>query len=66
MSKAYRLAYADTLRRVATMVNLSQGGSVTLPTPKEIVGTANAIYREYGEPLIGETQSSLRAASKEW
>ena len=54
-SKAFRLAYADTLRLVLTMVNLSQGGSITAQYPAGIRGTANAIYKEYGEPLIGET-----------
>lgn len=53
-SKDYRLAYADTLRFVLTMVNLSQGGSVTQAAAAELRGTANAIYAEYGETLIGE------------
>ena len=54
-SKEYRLAYADTLRYVVTMVNLSQGGSVTQAAVGEMRGTANAIYKQYGETLIGET-----------
>lgn len=65
-SKAYRLAYADLLRFVVTMVNLSQGGSVTQAAVGELRGTANAIYRQYGEPLIGEaadTKSTLTFTS---
>lgn len=54
-SKEYRLAYADTLRFVATMVNLSQGGSVSQAAVAEIRATANAIYKQYGETPIGET-----------
>ena len=68
-SKEYRLAYADTLRYVVTMVNLQQGGSVTQAAVDAIVGTANAIYREFGEPLIGATadqQSTLKDGTKEW
>lgn len=58
-SRAFRLAYADTLRLVLTMVNLSQGGSVTAQNATGIRGTANAIYKEYGEPLIGESGEGL-------
>lgn len=58
-SKGFRLAYADTLRLVLTMVNLSQGGSVTAQNMAGIRGTANAIYKEYGEPLIGEAGEEL-------
>ena len=58
-SKAFRLAYADTLRLVLTMVNLSQGGSITAQNPAGIRGTANAIYRHYDEPLIGEAGEEL-------
>ena len=54
-SKEYRLAYADLLRFVVTMVNLSQGGSVSQGAVNEMRGTANAIYKQYGETLIGET-----------
>lgn len=55
-SKAYRLAYADTLRYIVTMVNLSQsGGSITQASVADMRGTANAIYKQYGEPLIGAT-----------
>lgn len=54
-SKEYQLAYADTLRFITTMVNLSQGGSVTQAAVGEMRGTANAIYKKYGETLIGET-----------
>lgn len=50
----FQLAYADTLRFVITMVNLSQGGSITAQNVAGIRGTANAIYKKYGEPLIGE------------
>lgn len=52
--RAFQLAYADTLRFVITMVNLSQGGSITAQNTAGIRGTANAIYKKYGEPLIGE------------
>lgn len=68
-SKGSRLAYADTLRLVLTMVNLSQGGSVTAQNMAGIRGTANAIYKEYGEPLIGETgeeQGSITDRSDLW
>ena len=54
-SRQYELAYADLIRFVVTMVNLSQGGSVTQASVSALVGTANAIYRKYGETLIGET-----------
>ena len=67
--KDFRLAYADTLRFVLTMVNLSQGGSITAQNPAGIRGTANAIYKQYGEPLIGETgdeQSVLSDATDMW
>lgn len=53
-SAAYKLAYADILRFVVTMVNLQQGGSVTQAAVSALTGTANAIYRANGEPLIGE------------
>lgn len=69
ISKEYKLAYADVLRFVVTMVNLSQGGSVTQAAVKEMRGTANAIYKGYGEPLIGETgdtQSVIKDISNMW
>lgn len=56
--QAFELAYADTLRFVITMVNLSQGGSITAQNMAGIRGTANAIYKKYGEPLIGELGDS--------
>lgn len=62
-SKEFRLAYADTLRFVLTMVNLSQGGSITAQNPAGIRGTANAIYKQYGEPLIGETGDQMSVLS---
>jgi len=67
-SKAYQLAYADMLRFVVTMVNLSQGGSVSQAAVAEMRGTANAIYRKYDEPLIGETadRGSLKEGTYEW
>ena len=52
-SKEYELAYADVLRYVVTMVNLSQGGSVSQASVAELRGTANAIYKKYGELTIG-------------
>ena len=52
--QAFQLAYADTLRFIITMVNLSQGGSITAQNMAGIRGTANAIYKKYGEELIGE------------
>jgi hypothetical protein len=68
-SREFRLAYADTLRFVLTMVNLSQGGSITAQNPAGIRGTANAIYKEYGEPLIGESgeqQNVISDATDMW
>ena len=68
-SKEFRLAYADTLRFVLTMVNLSQGGSIVAQNPAGIRGTANAIYKQYGEPLIGETgdeQNVISDATDKW
>lgn len=68
-SKEFQLAYADTLRFVLTMVNLSQGGSITAQNPRGIAGTANAIYRKYGEPLIGEDGSllsTIKDGSEKW
>lgn len=58
-SKEYRLSYADTLRFVLTMSNLSQSGSVTQAAAAQIRGTANAIYGEYDEPLIGDTADGV-------
>lgn len=58
-SKAFQLAYADTLRFVITMVNLSQSGSITAQNTAGIRGTANAIYKKYGEALIGETGDTI-------
>lgn len=58
-SREFQLAYADTLRFVFTMVNLSQGGSITAQNMAGIRGTANAIYKRYGEELIGETAEQL-------
>ena len=57
-SRAFQLAYADLLRFLVTMVNLSQNGSITAQNMAGIRGTANAIYKQYGEPLIGETVDS--------
>ena len=68
-TKDFRLAYADTLRFVLTMVNLSQGGSITAQNVTGIQGTANAIYKQYGEPLIGDkgdTLSTLTDVSDMW
>lgn len=68
-SREFELAYADTLRLVVTMVNLSQGGSITAQATAEIRGTANAIYNKYGETLIGETgeeQNVISDASDRW
>lgn len=53
-SKEFQLAYADCLRFILTMVNLSQGGSITAQNAAGIQGTANAIYKKYDEPLIGD------------
>lgn len=58
-SKEFKLAYADCLRFVLTMVNLSQGGSITAADLLRVQGTANAIYKEYGEPLIGDKGDEL-------
>lgn len=53
-SKEYELAYADCLRFVVTMVNLSQGGgSVQQASTEQLQGMANTIYAKYGELLIG-------------
>lgn len=68
-SQSFQLAYADTLRFILTMVNLSQGGSITAQNMAGIRGTANAIYKKYGEDLIGEmgdTLSVIRDASDKW
>ena len=51
------------------MVNLSQGGSITAQNQAGIRGTANAIYKEYGEPLIGESgeqQNVISDATDMW
>lgn len=58
-SKQFQLAYADTLRFIITMVNLSQGGSISAQNMAGIRGTANAIYKKYGEDLIGEMGDEL-------
>lgn len=57
-SREFQLAYADTLRFIITMVNLSQGGSITAQNMAGIRGTANAIYKKYGEEQIGEMGDS--------
>lgn len=55
-SKAYELATADVYKFLIMSVNLSQSGaSVTKSGVEHWVGTANAIYRKYGEPIIGNT-----------
>lgn len=68
-SKAFQLAYADTLRFLVTMVNLSQGGSITAQNMVEIRATANAIYKKYGETLLGATgeqPSVIEDVSDDW
>lgn len=55
-SKNYDLAMADIYKFLIMSVNLSQGGaSVTKSGVEHWVGSANAIYRKYGEPIIGNT-----------
>lgn len=68
-SKAFQLAYADTLRFIVTMVNLSQSGSISAQNMAGIRGTANAIYKKYGEDLIGEKGddlSTIEDMSEKW
>lgn len=55
-SKGYELATADIYKFLIMSVNLSQSGaSVTKSDVQHWVGSANAIYRRYGEPIIGGT-----------
>lgn len=55
-SKGYELATADIYKFLIMSVNLSQSGaSVTKSDVEHWVGSANAIYRKYGEPIIGST-----------
>ncbi len=55
-SKNYELATADIYKFLIMSVNLSQSGaSVTKSDVQHWVGSANAIYRRYGEPIIGST-----------
>lgn len=55
-SKNYDLAMADIYKFLIMSVNLSQSGaSVTKSDVQHWVGSANAIYRKYGEPIIGST-----------
>ena len=68
-SKGFRLAYADTLRFLVTGVNLSQGGSITFQNMADIRATANAIYKEFGETLIGaigEQPNVIEDCSDDW
>lgn len=55
-SQNYELAMADIYKFLIMSVNLSQSGaSVTKSDVQHWVGSANAIYRKYGEPIIGST-----------
>lgn len=54
-SREYELSRADVYAYLANMVNLSQdGASVSSASAKAYASSANAIYRKYGEPLVGE------------
>lgn len=53
-SRLYLLTYADVLRFVITMVNISQGGAVYTTSVKSLISVANGIYSRFGEPLISE------------
>lgn len=53
-SKSYQLCKADILRYLTTTANISEGGVSISMTEKDLLkNTANAIYSQYGEPLIG-------------
>ena len=63
-SRAFLLAYADTLRLVLTMVNLSQGGSITAADRSDLRDIMNGIYRRYGEDATGA--SMIADVSDKW
>lgn len=69
VSKAFELAYADMLKFVCTMVNLSQGGSVTLPSNHDnMKAIANRIYIKYGlsDEVVDGGLGVLRDISDRW
>jgi hypothetical protein len=68
-SKAYALCEADIMKFVAMAPNVSEAElSVSMNDRDILIGTANAIYTRYGEPLIGAeaVQSSITDASDRW
>lgn len=68
VSKSYRLAYADCLKRHITAVNMSEYGlSVSLADRDKIVNIANGIYGQYGEPLLQtESEPTIEYIGEDW
>lgn len=55
-SRAYRLCYADCLKRHLLAISVSEGGlSVSIADKELLLNAANSIYREYGEGEISMT-----------
>ncbi len=55
-SGAYALCEADIMKYLTTVANIGEGGvSITMSEKNILVGTANAIYAKYGQPLVGES-----------
>lgn len=52
-SKAYRLCYADCLKRHLLAISVSEGGlNVNIADKELLLNVANGVYREYGEEEI--------------
>ena len=52
-SRAYRLCYADCVKRHLLAISVSEGSlSVSIADKELLLNVANGIYREYGEPEV--------------
>lgn len=59
-SREFLLSKADMIRLVITQPNISEGGvSISFTDRKSLIGIANAIYRSYGESVIGEAEPTV-------
>jgi len=55
LSKEFRLTKADIICRTLLAPNVSEGGvSISWSDRRLFLGMANAVYSEYGEPLVQE------------
>ena len=60
ISPMLQLAYADTLVFVATMTNLSQGGSVSANNSASLLAIANKIYIRNGEETVDDSVTTFK------